>query len=157
MILLLLVDLDNAIAKDDEQILFIPEDLKRFKKRTEGHILVMGRKTFEATGALPRRETFVMTRQKKKPEPHVHYFKDEKELDRLIEKFPDRKVFLVGGAGVVKSLWHRIEEAYLTRVPVRTGGETSIPSLEGEFELKEDKPFTEKAREEHWVRKESSF
>lgn len=157
MILLLLVDLDNAIAKDGEQILFIPEDLKRFKERTEGHILVMGRKTFEATGALPRRETFVMTRQKKEPESHVHYFKDEEELDRLIEKFPEQKVFLVGGAGVVKSLWHRIEEAYLTRVPVQTGGETTIPSLEDEFELIEDKPFTEKAREEHWVRKESSF
>lgn len=41
MILLLLVDLDNAIAKDGEQILFIPEDLKRFKERTQGHVLVM--------------------------------------------------------------------------------------------------------------------
>lgn len=157
MILLLLVDLDNAIAKDGEQILFIPEDLKRFKERTEGHILVMGRKTFEATGTLPRRKTFVMTRQKKEPKPHVHYFKDEEELNRLIEKFPERKVFLVGGAGVVKSLWHRIEEAYLTRVDVHTGGDTKIPSLEDEFELIEDKLFTEKAREEHWVRKESSF
>ena len=157
MILLLLVDLDNAIAKDGEQILFIPEDLKRFKERTEGHILVMGRKTFEATGALPRRETFVMTRQEKEPEDHVHYFKDEEELDRLIEKFPERKIFLVGGAGVVKSLWHRIDKAYLTRVDVHTGGETRIPSLEREFEKKEDKAFTEKAREEYWVRKESSF
>lgn len=157
MILLLLVDLDNAIAKDGEQILFIPEDLKRFKERTEGHILVMGRKTFEATGTLPRRKTFVMTRQKKEPEPHVHYFKDEEELNRLIEKFPERKVFLVGGAGVVKSLWHRIDKAYLTRVDVHTGGETRIPSLEREFEKKEDKAFTEKAREEYWVRKESSF
>lgn len=157
MILLLLVDLDNAIAKDGEQILFIPEDLKRFKERTEGHILVMGRKTFETTGVLPHRETFVMTRQEKDSEPHVHYFKDEEELDSLIKKFPERKVFLVGGAGVVKSLWHRIEEAYLTRVDVHTGGEKRIPSLEDEFALKEDKPFTEKAREEYWVRKESSF
>lgn len=157
MILLLLVDLDNAIAKDGEQILFIPEDLKRFKERTEGHILVMGRKTFETTGVLLHRETFVMTRQEKDSEPHVHYFKDEEELDSLIKKFPERKVFLVGGAGVVKSLWHRIEEAYLTRVDVHTGGEKRIPSLEDEFALKEDKPFTEKAREEHWIRKESSF
>lgn len=157
MILLLLVDLDNAIAKDGEQILFIPEDLKRFKERTQGHVLVMGRKTFEATGTLPHRETFVMTRREKKPAPHVHYFENEDELERLTAQFLDKKVYLVGGAGVVKSLWHCITEAYLTRVAVHTGGDTRIPSLEKEFELKENKPFTEQAREEHWVRKESSF
>lgn len=117
MILLLLVDLDNAIAKDGEQILFIPEDLKRFKERTQGHVLVMGRKTFEAIGALPHRETFVMTRQKKKPAPHVHYFQNEDELKRLTAQFPDKKVYLVGGAGVVKAFGIALQKHTLPAWP----------------------------------------
>lgn len=63
MILLILADLDNAIAKDGKQITFIPEDLARFKARTTGEVILMGRKTFEDTGTLPHRITGVMTRK----------------------------------------------------------------------------------------------
>lgn len=150
MILLLLADLDNAIAKDGEQIVMIAEDLKRFKARTLGHILVMGRKTFEATGELPDREIFVMTRRKTEDRRRVHFFKTEAELDALIEQFPDKKVFLVGGAGVVKTFFHRIDEAFITRVSLHTGGEIRIPSLEDRLQLMETVPLTDNAREEHW-------
>ena len=63
MILLILADLDNAIAKDGKQITFIPEDLARFKARTTGQVILMGRKTLENAGKLPHRITGVMTRK----------------------------------------------------------------------------------------------
>lgn len=53
MILLILADLDNAIAKNGKQITFIPEDLARFKARTTGEVILMGRKTLENAGRLP--------------------------------------------------------------------------------------------------------
>jgi dihydrofolate reductase len=41
----------------------IPEDLKRFRARTRGHPVVMGRKTFESIGrALPERPNWIITR-----------------------------------------------------------------------------------------------
>ena len=39
---------NNVIGKDNKLIWHLPEDLKRFKKLTTGHNIIMGRKTFES-------------------------------------------------------------------------------------------------------------
>lgn len=153
MILLILADLDNAIAKDGKQITFIPEDLARFKVRTTGEVILMGRKTFEDTGTLPRRITGVMTRKDLADEESFFYFSSEEELDEKLKAYSDRKIYLVGGAGIIQALFHRIEEAYITRVNYRSGGDVKIPSLENDFELIEATPITDNATEEHWIRK----
>lgn len=153
MILLILADLDNAIAKDGKQITFIPEDLARFKARTTGQVILMGRKTLENAGKLPYRITGVMTRKNLPDEENLFYFSSEEELDEKLKAYGDRKIYLVGGAGIIKALFHRIEEAYITRVNYRSGGDVKIPSLEDDFELVETIPITDEATEEHWIRK----
>lgn len=153
MILLILADLDNAIAKDGKQITFIPEDLARFKARTTGQVILMGRKTLENAGKLPHRITGVMTRKNLLDEEDLFYFSSEEELDEKLKAYGDRKIYLVGGAGIIKALFHRIEEAYITRVNYRSGGDVKIPSLENDFDLVETTPITHKATEEHWIRK----
>lgn len=153
MILLILADLDNAIAKDGKQITFIPEDLARFKARTTGEVILMGRKTFEDTGTLPHRITGVMTRKNLPDEESLFYFSSEDALDEKLKAYGDRKIYLVGGAGIIQALFHRIEEAYITRVNCRSGGDVKIPSLEDAFDLVETTPITHKATEEHWIRK----
>ncbi|MDD7363797.1 MAG: dihydrofolate reductase [Peptoniphilus sp.] len=152
MILLLLADLDDAIAKDGEQILYIPEDLARFKKRTDGHVLVMGRKTFEATGALPNREIFVMTRQEREDFDRVHFVHSKEALEARIRQFPGKKVFLVGGATLVRELFDHIEEAFITRISIHSGGDRTIPPLDRHFTLVEETPIAKGAVEEHWIR-----
>lgn len=153
MILLILADLDNAIAKDGKQITFIPEDLARFKARTTGEVILMGRKTFEDTGTLPHRVTGVMTRRHLPDEEDVFYFSSEEELNEKLKAYGDKKIYLVGGAGIINALFHRIEEAYMTRVNYHSGGGVKIPSLEEDFDLVETTPITEKVTEEHWIRK----
>ena len=52
---------NNVIGKDNKLIWHIPEDLKRFKKLTTGHNIIMGRKTFESLGrVLPNRKHIVL-------------------------------------------------------------------------------------------------
>lgn len=153
MILLILADLDNAIAKDGKQITFIPEDLARFKARTTGEVILMGRKTFEDTGTLPRRITGVMTRKDLADEESFFYFSSEDALDEKLKAYGDRKIYLVGGAGIIQALFHRIEEAYITRVNYRSGGDVKIPSLENDFDLVETTPIADGATEEHWIQK----
>ena len=41
---------NNIIGKDNHLLWHIPDDLKRFKERTTGHTIIMGRKTFESLG-----------------------------------------------------------------------------------------------------------
>lgn len=153
MILLVLADLDNAIAKDGKQITFIPEDLARFKARTTGQVILMGRKTLDDAGKLPNRITGVMTRQNLPDEDELFYFSSEEELDEKLRAYEGKEIYLVGGAGIIKSLFHRVKEAYITRVNLHSGGDVKIPSLKEDFELVATTSITEDATEEHWIRK----
>lgn len=57
---------NNVIGKNGRLPWNIPEDLKRFKKLTDGNTVIMGRKTFEDIGApLVNRFNIVLSRTKK--------------------------------------------------------------------------------------------
>lgn len=54
---------NNALGKNNQLIWHLPADLKRFKKITSGHHVIMGRKTFDSLGKpLPNRTTIIITR-----------------------------------------------------------------------------------------------
>ena len=92
---------NNALGKDNDLIWHLPADLKRFKKVTSGHHILMGRNTFESIGKpLPNRTTIIITRNK-------NYFKEGcliansiEEAITLVENEDD--IFIIGGAQVYK-------------------------------------------------------
>ena len=54
---------NNTIGKDNTIVWKLPDDLKRFKERTIGHTMIMGRKTFESLGGiLPDRKHIILSR-----------------------------------------------------------------------------------------------
>ena len=56
---------NRVIGKDNTLIWHLPNDLKFFKEKTIGHVIIMGRKTFESLPfLLPNREHWVITRDK---------------------------------------------------------------------------------------------
>ena len=57
------IGLNSELGKDNDLIWHLPADLKRFKKVTTGHAIIMGRKTFESIGKpLPNRRSIIITR-----------------------------------------------------------------------------------------------
>jgi dihydrofolate reductase len=92
---------NNALGKDNELIWHLPADLKRFKKTTTGHHILMGRNTFESIGKpLPNRTTIIITR-------NDNYFKDgcliANSLEQALELAKeDEQIFIIGGAQVYK-------------------------------------------------------
>lgn len=65
LVLLAALDRNRAIGKDNALPWHLPDDLKRFKRLTLGHPVVMGRKTYESIGrALPGRTNLVVTRDR---------------------------------------------------------------------------------------------
>lgn len=114
MILVMAVDAKWAIGYKGDMLTRIPEDLKHFKEMTMGGVLVMGRKTFDATGALPGRETIIVSRSLKEIEgAHIaHSLDDLREM--IKEKFSDKKIFLVGGASLIDQLMDEVNEAEIT-------------------------------------------
>lgn len=64
LIIIVAMTHDRVIGKDGKLPWHVPEDLKFFKRTTQGHAIIMGRKTLESMGRpLPRRRNVVITRQ----------------------------------------------------------------------------------------------
>ena len=60
------IDEQNGIGKDNQLLCRLPNDMKRFKQLTTGHTIIMGKKTFDSLpkGALPNRKNIVISRNK---------------------------------------------------------------------------------------------
>lgn len=109
---------DRAIGKDKDLMWHLRRDLKRFKKITSGHTVVMGRKTFESFGsrALPNRKNIIITsnRNYKTDDENivvVHSFED------AIKECEENKLsFIIGGSQVYKWFLPFTDKLYLTIV-----------------------------------------
>ncbi len=92
---------NNALGKDNDLIWHLPADLKRFKKVTSGHHILMGRNTFESIGKpLPNRTSVIITRNN-------DYFRDGCLVANSIEEAidlakEDSDIFIIGGAQIYK-------------------------------------------------------
>jgi dihydrofolate reductase len=116
----------------------LPEDFKWFKKITTGHVLVMGRKTFESIGQpLPQRATLVLSRGGFS-HPGARRISDLAELDRLAPELAGREVFICGGAEVYAQALPRCSDLYLTLVKRLVEGDVFFPEFEDQFALAEE-------------------
>lgn len=137
MILIFAVDNNWNIGFGGGMLAEIKEDLKRFKRITEGHIVIMGRKTLEAIPGqkpLSNRINIVVTRNKKFNKEGFYVINDLKDLDSLLKKInPNnkRKVFVTGGGSVVSQLLDNCNKAYITKILKSfRDADTSIPNLD---------------------------
>ena len=93
---------NNALGKDNDLIWHLPADLKRFKKVTTGHHILMGRNTFESIGKpLPNRTTVVITRNKDYFIEGCLTVNSVEEAIKLARSNDD-EVFIIGGAQIYK-------------------------------------------------------
>ena len=122
---------NNALGKDNDLIWHLPADLKRFKKITSGHHILMGRNTFESIGKpLPNRTTIIITRNK-------NYFKDgcliahsiEDALD-LVEN--DENIFILGGAQIYKETIAKglVDQLDITQVHQEFEADAFFPEID---------------------------
>jgi dihydrofolate reductase len=91
------MSLNRVIGAGNKIPWHLPEDFKWFKATTTGHVIVMGRKTFESIGKpLPNRTTIVLSRSAW-AHPGVTTIRSLDELPALVA---DRQVFICGGAEI---------------------------------------------------------
>jgi len=123
---------ENRVIGDGNRIPWhLPEDFKFFKATTMGHVLVMGRKTFESIGRpLPGRETLVLSRS-----GFVHPgVRTITSLDALPALDGDRQAFICGGAEIYRQTLPLCSDLYLTHVKRVVEGDAFFPPFEHLFE-----------------------
>ena len=106
----------------------LPEELKRFKKLTLGHHIVMGRKTWDSIGRLlPGRTTVIVTRQRgyRVPGARVAHSLDE----AIAACGADDEIFVIGGAELYAQALPRAGRLYLTTVDAEIAGDTIMPEF----------------------------
>ena len=124
---------NNVIGKDNKLIWHLPEDLKRFKRLTTGHNIIMGRKTFESLGrVLPNRKHIILCNDAELniEDENVEVLDDVSKLEKYINS--DEENFVIGGASIYKLLLPKAEKLYITEINQEFEGDVYFP------EIKED-------------------
>lgn len=122
---------NNVIGKDNKLIWHLPEDLKRFKKLTTGHTIIMGRKTFESLGrVLPNRHHVVLSSNKSYSidDENVEVIHDISEIDKYVNDYNEN--FVIGGASIYKMLLPYCTKMYITEIDQDFDGDAYFPEID---------------------------
>jgi dihydrofolate reductase len=121
---------NRAIGKDNKLLWHISEDLKRFKKLTSGHTLIMGRNTFLSlpNGALPNRRHIVIS---DKADEQFDGCEMAGSIEEAISKTAStEECFVIGGGMVYAQFLSRAGKLYLTRVHHSFDADTFFPEID---------------------------
>ncbi|MGL5317341.1 MAG: dihydrofolate reductase [Bacteroidales bacterium] len=121
---------NNALGKNNDLIWRLPNDLKRFKHLTDGHTIVMGRRTFESLpkGALPNRKNVVMTSMPEAIGTSAFVCSSWEEMIDLTEK--DNEIFIIGGASIYRDAMPVANRLYLTFVHEKFDADVFFPEID---------------------------
>lgn len=101
------IDKNNGIGKDNHMPWYIPADLKRFREITMGKAIIMGRNTHQSIGGnLDGRVNIVLSR-KNNPEGSVGL---------ILDMAKNTEVFVIGGAEIYEQLMPYTDKLYVTLI-----------------------------------------
>lgn len=117
MKIILAVDKNFAIGKDNNLLFHISEDLKHFKRTTLNSIVIMGRKTYESMGgALPKRDNVILSRNKDYQAENALVFTNKDEVLNYVKENENKEAFVIGGEEIVDVFLKDCDEAIITKV-----------------------------------------
>lgn len=133
---------NNAIGKDNKLLWHLSEDLKRFKKLTSGHAVIMGRNTFLSlpAGALPERTNIVISDIPGEQFPGCIMVYSIQEAISVCKDHDE--CFIIGGGLVYSQFLPYTSKLYITKVHASPSADTYFPEINYN-------EWTEIFREEH--------
>jgi len=122
---------NRVIGRDGDMPWRLSSDLKRFKRITMGHHIVMGRKTYDSIGRLlPGRTTVVISRNATYDDPNIRVARSLEEAIKIAGN--DKEIFITGGAQIYELALPQVERIYLTRIHCELDGDTFFPKVDWE-------------------------
>ncbi len=121
---------NNAIGKDNDLLWHISNDLKRFKRITQGHPVIMGKKTFESLpkAPLPNRTNIVITDVPGESfEGCTTVYSIEEALEYCNEQ---EESFIIGGGSIYRQFMPHANKLYITRVNRDFDADTFFPEVD---------------------------
>ncbi|RLD32408.1 MAG: dihydrofolate reductase [Bacteroidetes bacterium] len=120
---------NNAIGKDNDLLWHISKDLKRFKQLTDGHFIVMGKRTYFSLPKrpLPNRTNMVITDV---PGEQIDDCLMAYSIEDAIEKMDrESENFIIGGGSIYRQFIPYADKLYITRVFKEFEADTFFPEI----------------------------
>ena len=142
------VSINNVIGNKNKLIWNLPNDLKRFKKLTTGHSVIMGRKTFDSLpNPLPNRDNIVITRNTDYSNSDVKVCSSIEDAINLTKT--DSQPFIIGGGEIYSQTINLVDKIELTRVYKEFDGDAYFPEIPlDNFELINEERYNSNTQNE---------
>lgn len=127
------VDKNWAIGKDNKLLVSIPQDMKFFRQTTMGKVVVMGRKTLESfPNGLPlkQRTNIVITRDKNYSVKDAVIVHSVEEALKELEKYPSEDIYVIGGESIYRQMLPHCDVAHVTKINHAYEADTFFPNLD---------------------------
>lgn len=122
---------NGVIGCDGDLPWRLPADLAQFKRRTMGHHLIMGRRTFESLpGILPGRPHIVLSRDPSYAPEGVRVCSSLEQALSVARTAGDDEAFVIGGGAVYREALALADRVYLTHVHADVEGDVTFDALE---------------------------
>ncbi|MBS5386760.1 MAG: dihydrofolate reductase [Clostridiales bacterium] len=132
-------DKNWGIGKKNRLLVSIPSDMKFFREKTTGKVVVMGRKTLESFPngrPLKNRTNIVLTKNKDYAVKDAVIVHSEEELKEELRKYKEEEIFVIGGESVYRMLLPLCSAVYVTRIEQEFEADTFFPNLDEKKEWK---------------------
>lgn len=133
MKLIVAVDKNWGIGKDNKLLVSIPADMKMFRQETTGKVVVMGRKTLESfPGGQPlkNRVNLVLSRNQEYKPKGVKVCRSLEELLEEVKKYPSDQVYCIGGESIYRQLLPYCDTAHVTKIDFAYQADSYFPNLD---------------------------
>lgn len=133
MNIIVAVDKNWAIGKNNKMMWSIPADMRFFREKTLTHVVVMGRKTLESfPGGLPlkNRTNIVLTGNLQYHAAGTVVVHTLEELLKKLKEYEGEEIFVIGGESVYRQLLPYCDTAYVTKIDHAYDADTYFPNLD---------------------------
>lgn len=130
---IVVVDNNWAIGRNGDLLVHLPGDLKYYKEKTTGNVIVVGRKTLESFPGgkpLPNRTNIVITRNPDYEADGCIICSSKEEALKKLEEYDTEKVFIAGGAEIYKQFMDDCDEFYVTKIYESFEADRYFPNLD---------------------------
>ena len=114
---------------------FIPDDMKQFRRKTTGNVVVMGRKTLESfpnQAPLKDRVNIVLTRNADYDVKGAVIVHSLEELQEELKKYETEDIYVIGGDSIYAQLLDLCDTAYITKIDYAYEADAHLPNLEAD-------------------------
>ena len=150
------VDANWAIGNKNRLLTSIPADMKFFREKTMGHVVVMGRKTLESfPNGLPlkNRVNIVLTANRSYKVKDAIIVHTKEELLEELKKYASEDVYVIGGDSIYAQMLPYCDTAHVTKIDFGYEADAWFPNLDENEEWK----IAEESEEQTYFNLEYSF